>query len=142
MGEFEQQRGGAVSTEAFEALKARVEQLEAAVAALQSGSAGGKRKAPPPPAQEAEEPVESKSTAPAAKRMSSGGPPRGRPPKDKMWDYERQEYVAAGSLVSPKPEALEESGGYKRPVGRPPAGKVWDAVSGRYVDAGIPERLD
>ena len=77
---------------------------------------------------------------PTVKKKLSGGPPRGRPPKDKTWDYEKQEWVATGSapapkkpVASPKPKILLESGGYKRPVGRPPAGKVWDTASGEYV---------
>ena len=120
-----------VSTEEFEALKAKVEELEAAVAVLQRGSVGAKRKAPPP----AEE------DGPSSEQVGKGaGSPRGRPPKDKTWDYEKQEWVASGSapapkkpVASPKPKILLESGGYKRPVGRPPAGKVWDTASGEYV---------
>ena len=133
-----------VSTEEFEALKAKVEELEAAVAVLQRGSVGAKRKAPPPAEEDGPSSEQvgkgAGSTALVVKKKLSGGPPRGRPPKDKTWDYEKQEWVASGSapapkkpVASPKPKILLESGGYKRPVGRPPAGKVWDTASGEYV---------
>jgi len=55
--------------------------------------------------------------------------PKGRPPKDKMWDAATAEWVDDPDAPAPAPAAAGN-----RPKGRAPKGKMWDADNNEWVD--------
>ena len=63
--------------------------------------------------------------------------PVGRPPKGKVWDAQKGEWVAAqaeSKSEGKKPLRKDKNGLWVRPVGRPPRGKVWNPIVGQYED--------